>query len=221
MQCPQQPTHHRPTNHHPPERPDAPDPPRPRRGFDSPEDFNRRVEPHLLRIWVAGWLPDEPTGALVKLVQASSLHQQRCASRRRRHELLSEPRGKVCCEEDPLAFLEQNERAAAVRAAVQAMPLDFRRVLEEFEFDGASYQEIAAELALPLGTVRSRLSRARGLVRKQLLRGGRALGPGPPISWHSVRWRQLLAAELHGLYQALGLVDTGHREACDVRAFED
>jgi len=130
------------------------------------------VQETLLRIWVAGWLPDEPTGALMKLVQASSLHQRRCASRRRRHELLCEPQGKVCCEEDPLAFLEQDERAAAVRAAVRTMPLDFRRVLEKFEFEGASYQEIAADLALPLGTVRSRLSRARGLVRKQLLRGG-------------------------------------------------
>lgn len=127
------------------------------------------VQETLLRIWVAGWLPDEPTGALMKLVQASSLHQRRCASRRRRHELLWETPGEACCEEDPLAFLEQDERASAVRAAVRAMPLDFRRVLEKFEFDGATYQEIAADLRLPIGTVRSRLSRARGLVRRHLM----------------------------------------------------
>jgi RNA polymerase sigma-70 factor (ECF subfamily) len=52
-------------------------------------------------------------------------------------------------------FVEQMEQA------VQALPEEQRTVLLLCEFEGLSYQEIADVLECPVGTVRSRLSRAR------------------------------------------------------------
>lgn len=44
------------------------------------------------------------------------------------------------------------------------LPESFRRPLELREIDGLEYDEIAAELDIPVGTVRSRLSRGRGML---------------------------------------------------------
>lgn len=52
--------------------------------------------------------------------------------------------------------------------AIGALPEGFRIVLVLAELEGFTYQEIAEMLQLPLGTVRSRLSRARNLLQKAL-----------------------------------------------------
>lgn len=67
-----------------------------------------------------------------------------------------------------LDALERRERDRAVRAALDAVPLDQRRVLVLVDMEGRSYEEIAAALDIPLGTVRSRVSRARLAFRKAL-----------------------------------------------------
>ena len=48
------------------------------------------------------------------------------------------------------------EERAAVRAALGALPPDQRQVIELMYFGGRSQSQIAAELGLPLGTVKSR-----------------------------------------------------------------
>lgn len=53
-------------------------------------------------------------------------------------------------------------------AALRALPEEFRTVLLMFYFEEMSYREIAAALELPLGTVMSRLSRAKGHLRFRL-----------------------------------------------------
>jgi RNA polymerase sigma-70 factor (ECF subfamily) len=53
-------------------------------------------------------------------------------------------------------------------AALAELPAEFRVVVLMFYFEELSYQEIAAELELPIGTVMSRLSRAKGHLRKRL-----------------------------------------------------
>jgi RNA polymerase sigma-70 factor (ECF subfamily) len=55
-----------------------------------------------------------------------------------------------------------------VRQAVDALPEEFRAPLILREYDGLSYEEIAARLDCPVGTVRSRLSRARAALSAQL-----------------------------------------------------
>lgn len=56
-----------------------------------------------------------------------------------------------------------------VRAAIQQLPLGFREIILLREYEELSYQEIAVLLSCPLGTVMSRLARARSRLR-QLLR---------------------------------------------------
>jgi len=58
----------------------------------------------------------------------------------------------------------------ALQATLDEMPEDFRHVLLLFYFEELSYREIAEQLGLPLGTVMSRLSRAKSQLRKRLLR---------------------------------------------------
>ena len=55
-----------------------------------------------------------------------------------------------------------------VREAVEALPVPFREVIVLRELEGLSYQEIAAVAGIPVGTVMSRLARARGRLQQQL-----------------------------------------------------
>ena len=55
----------------------------------------------------------------------------------------------------------QGERAGVLRSCIERLPADFREVLVMRELEEMSYQEIAAVTGLPIGTVMSRLSRAR------------------------------------------------------------
>lgn len=55
-----------------------------------------------------------------------------------------------------------------IETAIDSVPTTFRTVLILVEINGQSYTEAAESLGLPIGTVRSRLSRARGLLQKAL-----------------------------------------------------
>jgi RNA polymerase sigma-70 factor (ECF subfamily) len=58
--------------------------------------------------------------------------------------------------------------AEQVRAAIQELPLDFREIILLREYEELSYQEIASVLDCPVGTVMSRLGRARAKLRALL-----------------------------------------------------
>jgi RNA polymerase sigma-70 factor, ECF subfamily len=58
--------------------------------------------------------------------------------------------------------------AEQVRAAIQELPLTFREVIMLPEYEDLSYQEIASVLDCPVGTVMSRLGRARAKLRTLL-----------------------------------------------------
>lgn len=65
---------------------------------------------------------------------------------------------------DPATRQEAAETAAAVRAAIAALPAHYRAVIELRHFQELSYAEIAAELKLPVSDVKSHLFRARKLL---------------------------------------------------------
>ncbi len=73
------------------------------------------------------------------------------------------PRG-----EGPDERLERRERARAVQSALLRLSFEHRAVLLLREVEGLSCEEIAGTLALPQGTVKSRLSRARDALRGAL-----------------------------------------------------
>jgi RNA polymerase sigma-70 factor (ECF subfamily) len=71
-------------------------------------------------------------------------------------------------ETDPSAPLERAERDRTVQEALSALAPDHRAVIVMKEFDGLHYDEIAETLGVPVGTVRSRLHRARCELRDRL-----------------------------------------------------
>jgi RNA polymerase sigma-70 factor (ECF subfamily) len=72
-------------------------------------------------------------------------------------------------EEGALAGLEREDRVGLVQRAVRALPADLREPLVLCDLQGLPYGEIAEALGLPLGTVKSRINRARLELAKRLL----------------------------------------------------
>ncbi|MEI8374683.1 MAG: sigma-70 family RNA polymerase sigma factor [Planctomycetota bacterium] len=58
---------------------------------------------------------------------------------------------------------------AELQAAIDELPAEFRVVVAMFYFEECSYREIAEKLDLPIGTVMSRLARAKGHLRAKLI----------------------------------------------------
>jgi RNA polymerase sigma factor (sigma-70 family) len=73
-------------------------------------------------------------------------------------------------DSDPFRDLEREEAKRIVRAALVALPDEYREVMVLRELDEFSYQDIARITQVPLGTVMSRLSRARKLLYRALQR---------------------------------------------------
>jgi len=69
---------------------------------------------------------------------------------------------------DPPSALERREREAALHRALAELPDDRRIVVVLRDLEGLSYGEISETLGLELGTVRSRLHRARTELREKL-----------------------------------------------------
>lgn len=70
----------------------------------------------------------------------------------------------------PEQVSERNTKITAVRAAIAALDENHRAVITLFDINGLSYEEIASVLRCPVGTVKSRLYRARDSLRKILLK---------------------------------------------------
>ncbi len=69
---------------------------------------------------------------------------------------------------DPETEAEKAELRMQVRKAIAELPEPFQIVVLLYHMDGLSYDEIAQVLGVPVGTVRSRLSRARAMLREKL-----------------------------------------------------
>jgi RNA polymerase sigma-70 factor, ECF subfamily len=68
--------------------------------------------------------------------------------------------------------------ASSVRAAFDALPEAFRTTVLLVDVEGFTYREVAEMLGVPIGTVMSRLSRGRRLMRLELVNQAAALGVG-------------------------------------------
>jgi RNA polymerase sigma-70 factor (ECF subfamily) len=79
--------------------------------------------------------------------------------------------------ETPETILMNRSNSQMVRRAIDDLPVHYREALLLCDVEEMSYQEIAEILSIPLGTVMSRLARARKAVRESLLRA-----TGTPLS---------------------------------------
>lgn len=72
-------------------------------------------------------------------------------------------------QDTPEALLESEESRAAVITAIRELPEDLRTAIMLRELDGMSYEEIAQSMDCPVGTVRSRIFRARAAIEQKLM----------------------------------------------------
>jgi RNA polymerase sigma-70 factor (ECF subfamily) len=72
----------------------------------------------------------------------------------------------------PESLLIGRSDVDAVQRAIEQLPVMFREVILLCDVEEASYREIAEILSIPMGTVMSRLARARKMVRESLCSPG-------------------------------------------------
>ncbi|QYO62957.1 RNA polymerase sigma factor [Leptolyngbya sp. 7M] len=68
----------------------------------------------------------------------------------------------------PEEELIEDERARMIAKAIYSLPLRYKAPIILRDIEGLSYEEVAAVMELGLGTTKSRISRARGLLREKL-----------------------------------------------------
>jgi RNA polymerase sigma factor (sigma-70 family) len=124
--------------------------------------------------------PADPHGWLVRAITLRARHLRRSLRRRHHHEHHA---GTAHCErhgdcDNPLHTAHAHELGERLTAALDALPKDQRTVFELFEHQGLDYPAIAAQLAVPIGTVRSRLHRARSALQRAV--GDRGAAPAAP-----------------------------------------
>lgn len=71
-------------------------------------------------------------------------------------------------DEDPVSAISRDELSAEIERALSALPDDLRSAVTLRELDGMSYEQIASILACPVGTVRSRIFRAREAIDQRI-----------------------------------------------------
>ncbi|MDP9312295.1 MAG: sigma-70 family RNA polymerase sigma factor [Chloroflexota bacterium] len=93
--------------------------------------------------------------------------------RNRAHDLVTLPfedevYSPDCDAANPETLLLHSADTLLLRQAVEGLPLAFREVIVLRELEGLSYKDIAMVVGIPLGTVMSRLARARQRLLEQL-----------------------------------------------------
>ena len=85
----------------------------------------------------------------------------RCGAATRTTMKLPRVENELTTAETPETVLAAKEIAAAVNSAMEALPEELRQAVTLREIEGLSYEEIAEVMNCPIGTVRSRIFRAR------------------------------------------------------------
>ncbi|MGH0034504.1 MAG: RNA polymerase sigma factor [Myxococcota bacterium] len=138
------------------------------RVLGSRDEAEDAVQEALVTFWR---LRDEPPNVrawLVRTVLHRSLHARRTAMRRRKWESRAgEELSRSCALCAPGDELERRELLETLDSALAGLSEEHRVVLAMREIQHLDYDAISRELRVPVGTVRSRLSRARAALRAE------------------------------------------------------
>jgi len=117
--------------------------------------------------------PEKPfPTVLFAIARNTALNHIRSRSRHQRRLEAFKSEHSKSPSEQPDQNAHAGDIARALAAALETLPLEYKEALVLREYQGFDYQHIAEILACPVGTVRSRLARARELVRTQLIAYG-------------------------------------------------
>jgi RNA polymerase sigma-70 factor (ECF subfamily) len=140
----------------------------------SPADAEDLAQEVLIRAF-RHWGTYDPNKASIKAWLGTVVRNTFCnryEALNRRRDIQTAHKAEVEITEGPaggqLEVLEARETVLAVRAAVEALPEEFRTVLVAVDLEGAAYLDAAAALGIPKGTVMSRLHRGRTHLRAAL-----------------------------------------------------
>lgn len=135
----------------------------------APADADDVVQEAMLRAWRA-W--DDRRGADVRPWLLAIVRNCFYTSAAQRARETGRSAGEEALEhlpaadgDGPLAASMREQASRALNAALASLAVDFREVLVLREIEELSYREIATVLGVPIGTVMSRLARARAAMR--------------------------------------------------------
>ncbi len=145
-----------------------------------PSDAEDAVQDAFIRAYraIENWSGENASGWILKIVRNTCMTKLKKTSRHanvihldsviddleRRQETVVLADGEPLADERLIAAAEEK----AVREAVRQLPADYREVIVLREFEDLSYRQIALVIGAPVGTVMSRLSRARQQLRLKL-----------------------------------------------------
>lgn len=134
------------------------------------DDAKDLVQEVLLRVrkGLASYRPGSMEGWLSRITTNAFLDDVRRRRRRPVELLPEEPDRLAPPTQGADAALEAAVLSEDVQAAVRRLPPEYRSAVVLSDVVGLTYQEISEALAVPVGTVRSRLHRGRALLREAL-----------------------------------------------------
>ncbi|HEY6578714.1 MAG TPA: sigma-70 family RNA polymerase sigma factor [Rhizomicrobium sp.] len=138
----------------------------------SPADAEDIVQDAILRAYRGfdGFRGGSAKAWLLAIVRNCALDAAVAAKRRAIVPLPDEEGGALTSQiQDPEAAALEASQGRKLNAMMDAMPAEFRNVLILREIEELSYREIAAVTDAPIGTVMSRLARARAILRERLI----------------------------------------------------
>jgi RNA polymerase sigma-70 factor (ECF subfamily) len=134
------------------------------------DDAQDLVQEVLLRVrrGLATYQPGSLEGWLSRITTNAFLDEVRRRKRRPLDVVADLPERTLGVDADPDETIAKTRLPDDVQAALSALPDDFRAAVVLCDVVGLDYAEIAESLAIPPGTVRSRIHRGRALLRKSL-----------------------------------------------------
>ena len=134
------------------------------------QDAQDLVQEVLLRVrrGLATYEPGSMEGWLSRITTNAFLDELRRRKRRPADAVAEVPESALAVEGDPEAVLARTNLPDDVQDALRRLPADYRAAIVLCDVLGYDYAEIARQLDVPIGTVRSRIHRGRAQLRRML-----------------------------------------------------